>query len=267
MIYLETSGGLGNRLRAISSAIKLADEYGDRVFVIWKNTEDCRCYYDDFFRMEAPNVIVLDERKKELGCINLLVWKWTVYTVRKKRFYKNEECDKFLSEYKKCKFRRFVGWYIDTYEDFYEGTNYSFFPLKEEMVRKVRLNIDEVLKHDGRRIGLHIRRTDNDMSIELSPLYLFEDAITNEINYDSNTVFYLATDDPAIKVEFIQKYGARIITDGIHAAVRNTRDGMEEAVIELFSLASMDKIIGSYWSSFSETAAKVGNIELIQLKK
>jgi hypothetical protein len=41
---------------------------------------------------------------------------------------------------------------------------------------------------------------------------------------------------------------------------------MQESVVDLFCLSRMSKIYGSYWSSFSEVAAEIGNVDLIVLK-
>ena len=44
---------------------------------------------------------------------------------------------------------------------------------------------------------------------------------------------------------------------------RNTLDGMQAAVIDLFCLANTNRIYGSYWSSFSEIAAQIKKAELV----
>ncbi len=43
---------------------------------------------------------------------------------------------------------------------------------------------------------------------------------------------------------------------------RNSEDGIIQAACELFALANTQKIIGSYWSSFGEIAARLGNIDI-----
>lgn len=41
---------------------------------------------------------------------------------------------------------------------------------------------------------------------------------------------------------------------------RNSVQGMHDAMIDLFSLAATDKILGSYWSSFTDVAASMRGI-------
>ena len=43
---------------------------------------------------------------------------------------------------------------------------------------------------------------------------------------------------------------------------RDSLDGMKMAVAELFALSRTSKIIGSYYSSYSQIAAELGNIAI-----
>ena len=48
--------------------------------------------------------------------------------------------------------------------------------------------------------------------------------------------------------------------------IHNDPRGIQDAVIDLYSLANCRKLIGSYWSSFSEVAAQLRGIELVIAK-
>ena len=56
-------------------------------------------------------------------------------------------------------------------------------------------------------------------------------------------------------------YPDRIITQRTQVR-RDTLDGMREAVVDLWCLAATQRIIGSYWSSFTDTAAELRQIPL-----
>lgn len=83
---------------------------------------------------------------------------------------------------------------------------------------------------------------------------------------DKDTKIYLATDDEREKNYFLQKYGSRIITRTSvleHGSVR----GIQDAVVEMYILGSTQKIYGSKSSSFAQIAAKLGNIDFIEVEK
>lgn len=78
---------------------------------------------------------------------------------------------------------------------------------------------------------------------------------------DANTKFYLASDDDHVKDILEEKFPDSIIT--IREDVdRNTLEGMKFAVVDLFCLSKTQKIIGSVFSSYSQIAAELGNIEI-----
>ena len=55
-------------------------------------------------------------------------------------------------------------------------------------------------------------------------------------------------------------------TDLTESISRTTQQGMVDALVDLVCLSRTPKIFGSYWSSFSETAAALGETELIVLQ-
>ena len=48
---------------------------------------------------------------------------------------------------------------------------------------------------------------------------------------------------------------------------RDTPNGIRDAVVDLYCLSKTKYIYGSYWSSFSDIAARIGEIRLITLNK
>jgi hypothetical protein len=61
-----------------------------------------------------------------------------------------------------------------------------------------------------------------------------------------------------------QQYGDRIITYE-KVLDRNQQKGIQDALVDMYCLAGCQKIIGSYFSSFSEVAAQINGIELNQI--
>ena len=106
--------------------------------------------------------------------------------------------------------------------------------------------------------GVHIRRTDNVRATLLSPTSLFIERMKQEPDTQR---FYLATDSENVKAEMKQIFGDRIITPS-DKAERGSLAGMENALVEMYSLAATSRIIGTVASTYSMTAAAIGKIQL-----
>jgi hypothetical protein len=110
-------------------------------------------------------------------------------------------------------------------------------------------------------IGLHIRRTDNAESIAKSPTSLFINKVREEIDQHADAKVFLATDSAEVKQEFIAAFGSHIITPK-EDACRDSISGIRGGVVDLWTLASTQKIYGSAGSSFSPMAASIGGVPL-----
>jgi hypothetical protein len=135
----------------------------------------------------------------------------------------------------------------------------------QQLFRPVKAVMDVV---DGYRsqfnshtIGLHIRRTDNAESIAKSPTTLFINKVREEIDQHADTKVFLATDSADVKKEFIAAFDSRIITPK-EDACRDSISGIRGGVVDLWTLASTQKIYGSAGSSFSPMAASIGGVPL-----
>ena len=120
---------------------------------------------------------------------------------------------------------------------------------------------DFVSKYEN-LIGVHIRRTDNAVSVEESPTDIYFPIIDKVIDCYKNSIIYIATDDKAEIGKIIDKYGSEKVAylPKIERK-RNTKKGIIDAAVELYILASCKAIIGSYYSSFTDTAAEIKGIE------
>ena len=96
----------------------------------------------------------------------------------------------------------------------------------------IQRRIDEVVAgFSERTIGVHIRRTDNVVSIQSSPLENFTNMMDAEIKKKANTKFYVASDDDEVKESLKSKYPNRIITL-MDDTDRNSLEGMKFAVLD-----------------------------------
>lgn len=134
--------------------------------------------------------------------------------------------------------------------------NYSNFIPKSDLLTKINLK----KKGFGNTYGLHIRRSDHVVSKNISTTDRFLNQVQEILNVEEDANFFLSTDDEKTKDELQNKFGNKILTNPISNYNRNHPDAIKDAVIDLYSLSFTKKIFGSHQSSFSQTAADIGNI-------
>jgi len=273
MIIIEPFGGLANRMRVIASGLWLQKQLQCNLICLWSENSELNAPYNQLFE-NIDGLIVKPKAGKykyvKLSKQRNLIAKQAVkiinnllgvdYCIKDQYFAQLTQDEKFGIQEIAAKWNNI---YIQTCEEF--GDNYAefqkFIPLPQ---LKEKINFVES-QFANQTIGLHIRRTDNAESIKFSPLELFTDTITLEISKNKDVAFFLSTDDYTIEKELIAKFGDRIITHQKELS-RQTVTGMQDAVVDLFCLSNTSKIYGSYWSSFSDIAARIGKISFCVLK-
>ncbi len=256
------SGGLANKLRAIISTKVLANYLGyDHFITNWIETND-KPGFDTVFQTGADYKILPDpldyiklnpytddfhlDYLKTLGDILIN----TLSTIRIPNIDQNKWLTEYLNEYQNLQL-------IQTIQD---------------QIPDVPLNT----------IGLHIRRGDNQESINESPTELF----IRVIESNKNTPIFLSTDDIDLEKSIIRDYpnvqyqpktayhtNNRIVRPDIRMPEDTTQSkiiltqSLIEAVIDLYVLSKCQIIYGSHYSTFSEIASALNKNRLIVLKK
>ena len=260
------SGGLANRMRAIASAYTLTQQTDSDLQVVWFQDWALHAPFRSIFE-ETPLVAV-----REATLVDHLIYD----RARKKNFFlpalpqrmlfQRHIKEQDVTPLKKQSFD-FEQWargkrcYMSCYQVFgsFPDNLYSqlFHPVKEVMgvVDSYRSQFN------SHTIGLHIRRTDNAESIAKRPTELFINKVREEIDQHDDAKVFLATDSTEVKKEFIAAFGTRIITPQ-EEACRDSISGIRGGVIDLWTLASTQKIYGSAGSSFSPMAASIGGVPL-----
>ena len=242
------SGGLANRMRAVASAHELCKKVDSTLQVVWFQDWALSAPFHSIFE-ETPLVAIREATILDHRILFQRHIKEQDVTPLKKQSFDFEAwaCGK------RC--------YMSCYQVF--GT----FPDEryQQLFHPVKAVMDVV---DGYRsqfnshtIGLHIRRTDNAESIAKSPTVLFINKVREEIELHDDTKVFLATDSTEVKREFIAAFGSRIITPK-EDACRDSISGIRGGVVDLWTLASTQKIYGSAGSSFSPMAASIGGVPL-----
>ncbi len=267
MIILEPCAGLGNRLLAIVSAHKLCCELNRDLVIVWKKEGGCNAAARDLFCFDNIKVIEISEngyRKELLGTIkgNLVKKK---YHALAEAFLPCEEIEDKKSKGQFGELKQEIAnvpvIYIKSFTNMCEigKEDFSFIHLSANIENKGRKVFEQIHKNT---VGVHIRRTDHIEAIANSPLELFFDRMQREItNSDAN--FYVTTDDRTVEQE-LKKYFPtdKLIFYENKVIDRDSKEGIEDAMIDMFCLSKCSKILGSFNSTFSLIPSIMGGIPL-----
>ena len=118
-------------------------------------------------------------------------------------------------------------------------------------------------KIDAHTVGVHVRRTDHTEAIANSPLELFINRMKDELVADSEAKFFVATDDATVRQELREALPEdKLIFNEKGIIDRDSKEGIEDAFVEMLALSRCNKILGSYNSTFSLLPSYIGNIPL-----
>ena len=109
-------------------------------------------------------------------------------------------------------------------------------------------------------VGIHIRGTDLPY---VPPVEKMITKMRAEIELDPNVKFFLSSDGDRKTEAVVTLFEDRLIKR--NSAMRGTRQGQQDAVVDLFGLAATSRIIGFDYSTFATTAALIGNKPLLKL--
>lgn len=279
-LVLVPQGGLCNRLRAILSALSLIEggSISARLVVGWDANAECAARFDQLFEpIDSPHVSIGPRRWTDRPITRRnLHWPALVRSLLYRRQYANrppaiETLSALLPPQGATEDTRAA--VPAASAAVYVSTGHAFCDYPVDYVRRLRpqTHLQERIDSlsagfDSHTIGIHIRRTDHVTAIAESPDTLFAEAIASAIDDDPDARFFLATDDASLKRRLADQFPGRITTQNCRGS-RADLAGMEEAVVDLWTLARCSRIIGSFWSSYTDTAAEIGGIPLTIIRK
>lgn len=282
------SGGLCNRLRVILSAAEYCRINSRKLEIIWLKNKECFIHFYELFEInEITDIHLFDilntpfhlrrptRRNLYLSALFFLIVnlnkKYSSYIVdynitRWTGGFFSRLFKRIDKKFNSAKYFESKGKNPIVFTCYPLLRNYSvnnLFTPKKSLLSSV----DKITEaYSDNTFGLHIRMTDNTIAIQNSPLYLFDNLISNELAINPISKFFLSTDEQSVKEDFIAKYGNAIITNK-GPLNRSSEQGMYLAMIDILCLSRTLKIYGSFYSSFSEYAANMGNIPLVIVKK
>lgn len=265
-------GGLANRMRAVASAFHLCRCVGSRLSVVWFRDWALNAPFADIFEpvnsclFELREATALDfvvtDRPRWRNAWLPAAMQWVLYG---RRIYEKEVTPLKLRGFDFEAWARGHRCYMSCYQEFgsYPDDVYRavFHPVRA-VTERVNAN---AARFSDYTIGMHIRRTDHGEATAMSPTRLFVDAGRRELAAHPGMRIYLATDDEGVKRELGGVFGSALITsDG--AASRDSVEGIRGGLVDMYTLARTSRIYGSAGSSFSPMAARIGGVELVELR-
>ena len=272
MIIIEPCAGLGNRLLGLGSAYAVAKKLDRKLVVMWKREVGCNIRFQELFDLPFEVVEISENGLKKEPVAQIL-------GDRAKKKWRNS-ADRFLEcdEVEKIKEREgYEGLfrlieqtpviYLKAFGPICEVTaeSYSFVKPSKNIEEKGAYLFRELT---GQCVGVHVRRTDHTEAIANSPLALFAERMKKELETVADTSFFVATDDKEVRRELKELLpDAKLIFPQSDVIDRDSKEGIEEAFIEMLALSKCRKILGSYNSTFSLLPSYIGNIPLETVHK
>lgn len=267
MIYIEPCAGLGNRLLGLASAYGVAKQLDRKLIVVWKREVGCDIRADELLDLPVEVIEICENGYKREP-----IAQFKGDRMKKKlrqsvsRFLecddmeriKNEEGYDALLEAIKAE----SSIYIKAFGPICEvnADSYSFLKPSQHIEEK---GAELFAKIDAHTIGVHVRRTDHTEAIANSPLELFINRMKDELAVDAEAKFFVATDDATVRQELRETFSQeQLIFNEKGIIDRDSKEGIEDAFVEMLALSRCKKILGSYNSTFSLLPSYIGNIPL-----
>lgn len=254
-------GGLCNRMRAVASAAWMAERLGAGVTVYWAVNQDCGAAFNDLFQpVEIPIIKVLEPKPWQLHLAFSRKKNVFIPSLLRRFFFTSQlvgtaEC---IDEQLPAGLLGDRPFMISGYSLSAHRNMVTLFKPSADL--QVRINA-LTASFSETTIGIHVRRGDNRQSIEHNSSDDYIQFMERQLVESPTTTFYIASDSPALKQELAARFPGSVIQNDA-VLERHSVEGMKDAVVDLWCLAATNRIVGSYFSSYSDIAAEMGGIPL-----
>lgn len=305
-LYFEPVAGLGNRLRALASAVVVAREAGVGLKVIWREEVECgnECGNIPPFNSSWPDLFSYPKLRLASN------FPGSNYSVHKENIWLKPNmsvinpnmppvvpgfnCSVHIAQnYSHLKELLATAWTHVQGEEVLcikselwltkggEKDGKFFFRLLQPSppVKKMVEDYKRAVEWDDKHIiGVHIRRTDlaitapdgskkkMDALVSLSRYVDTMRKLTNLAPGIQGIRYFIATDDAeAEKIMRSSFEDGRVFTYPKTAWSRSTVAGIQQALVDVLLLSECPILVGTYYSSYSETAKLIGWPYYIQI--
>lgn len=285
IIFIQAEFGLGNRMRALGSAIAFAKETSRVPVVIWKPDKHLNCRFSDLF-IESDALAVIDSfevtgeewpwRKRRALDEKAQAMDWYNY-MRQNGVHVNEPNDLVIDNKDAHIFVKSAYVIQSLATPHIMRTQSSFWKVLHSLTPNIavarlvgRLDQTPVDK----LMGVHIRSKRIDTDIEGVGVEDYNKESSHRTDYWRNLtqvdtfitemkrqspsqLFYVAADDANVLQQLQDIFPSRIYYTPRRC---DGRDGecLPYALADILMLSKCKTIRGSYWSSFSELAVRIG---------
>ena len=269
MILFVPKAGLGNRMRGMASAYRLAKSIDEQLHIVWIDNHECNCPIKDLFSLpEEVQITHIPWIPVPLSIrMHIQDMIRTHYKKKCNRVLLNEDLWDMESDFIQGLKNQDV--YIETAAgwDCEAADAFDIFKVNTEIISKVEEYIENNHLREVPLVGVHIRRTDMENADVDSPRVAFEKVMLAELETNPKTCFYVASDDEHEKKYFMNRFGAEhVFTQNLNMK-RETQDGIKAALLEIVILGFCQKIYGTKGSSFSNLAADMGKVPFVAVTK
>jgi hypothetical protein len=258
MITVLPEGGLCNRMRVVASARLLSVAAGQPMQVLWHRTPDFNSRFDALFSSRnLPFEVV--ERNAMLRPQRAMFRASEILAKLRGQIvlsHQDTRPGQFDLTTTLLKLSGRDAWIRTNSRLLVEPEMYSLFRPTGEAADRIA----ELLPRLQHSVGVHIRGTDNAKAKTESPLESFLTQMRAELQTSPETNFFVATDEPATLANLRTEFGDRVWEYRKRAYARSDQTAIVDAVVDLFALGECNRLIGSYWSSFTDTAAELRGI-------
>lgn len=242
-------------MRSINSARVLAKKRGEKLTVIWFINHELGCPFERIFEPTDEFKVINIKSKWDIRKMWFQLSAMAFGSFINNDTIREHKGDGNLDESFEKSMKKLT--YIATEEHFYESHDYTPFVPAKEIADKIKEMQNQLGSH---AIGVHIRRTDNKPAIGKSSTDAFIDSMAKALEADADTMFYVATDDLSEEAKLREVFPGKIISNESRDLSRNSIQGIQDAMLDLFCLAATTQIIGSFFSSFTDIAADMHQI-------
>lgn len=255
-------------MRAIASVSVLARRVNQPMTVHWWCTNDMNCSFHELFETACLPFIVRESNVAgwREGFFKLALYsaEFLMKNIGLPVLNSRESAALANQEDKLCAWAARGNPRIRTYSQMLEeaGLYTPFRPAKE-----LQAVIEAYSSRLSKAVGVHIRRSDNGKSSRFSPTNRFIELMHAELTRDPTTQFFVATDSPETFATLQKEFGDSVFEHGKRSLDRSDPSAIRDALVDLYCLASCRKLLGSYWSSFSDTAWQIRGIDHIIVRE
>ena len=258
-LFATCSSGLCNRLLLLAGSMRIAEVTQRSFALYWPLNEALGCPFEMLFTNRFEMVT-----ERDLGLIlmtnfNLKVYNaWNTEGPSYRTIQRDGDPDAHIVIIK--------GWSDPRFGDETAG------PEIDAEVRRRLLDLKPLPEIEAAvnacvlapaTIGVHVRRGDNVENFGQSRDEYFFRIMRDILQRRPDAKFFLATDVAALESRFQDEFDGTLLTAPKTWASRREVQGVREGLIDLLLLSRTAAIIGNVQSSFSQTAARLGNRQML----